>query len=307
MTKTARDLLEALFITAVDAALPARCLPPHLPPPPAGRTVVIGAGKGAGAMARAVEENWPGPFEGLVVTRRGHGVPCETIEVIEAAHPVPDGAGEAAARRILDAVANLTADDLVLFLVSGGGSALLSLPAPGLSLDDKRAVTAALLRSGAAIGEINCGRKHLSAIKGGRLAAAAHPAQFVSLLISDVPGDDPAVIASGPGIADPGSFAEARAVLEKYAIEPPAARAPPSRRPPPTRRPSPAIPASPTRAPFSARRRRNLTNAQPRSRAARISSPSCWAMHSKARHASSPKAMPRWRARRLRRGTCPPC
>ena len=223
MTKTARDLLEALFITAVDAALPARCLPPHLPPPPAGRTVVIGAGKGAGAMARAVEENWPGPFEGLVVTRRGHGVPCETIEVIEAAHPVPDGAGEAAARRILDAVANLTADDLVLFLVSGGGSALLSLPAPGLSLDDKRAVTAALLRSGAAIGEINCVRKHLSAIKGGRLAAAAHPAQFVSLLISDVPGDDPAVIASGPGIADPGSFAEARAVLEKYAIEPPAA------------------------------------------------------------------------------------
>jgi glycerate 2-kinase len=223
VTEAARALLETLFATAVDAALPARCVPPHLPPAPLGRTVVIGAGKGAAAMARAVEENWPGALEGLVVTRRGHGVPCETIEVIEAAHPVPDDAGEAAARRILDAVATLTADDLVLFLVSGGGSALLSLPAPGLSLDDKRAVTTALLRSGAAIGEINCLRKHLSAIKGGRLAAAAHPASFVSLFISDVPGDDPAVIASGPGVADPTTFAEALAVLEKYAIEPPAA------------------------------------------------------------------------------------
>ncbi len=222
MTETARALLETLFATAVDTALPARCLPPHLPPPPTGRTVVIGAGKGAAAMARVVEKNWSGPIEGLVVTRRGHGVPCETIEVIEAAHPVPDDTGEAAARRIREAVTNLTPDDLVLFLVSGGGSALLSLPAPGLSLDDKRAVTTALLRSGAAIGEINCVRKHLSAIKGGRLAVAAHPAQFVSLIISDVPGDDPAVIASGPGVADPSSFAEARAVLEKYVVEPPA-------------------------------------------------------------------------------------
>ena len=223
MTETARALLDTLFVTAVDAALPARCLPPHLPPPPTGRTVVIGAGKGAGAMARVVEERWPGLLEGLVVTRRGHGALCETIEVIEAAHPVPDNAGETAARRILDAVSNLTADDLVLFLVSGGGSALLALPAPGLGLDDKRAVTSALLRSGAAIGEINCVRKHLSAVKGGRLAAAAHPAEFVSLFISDVPGDDPAVVASGPGVADPSTFADARAVLEKYAIEPPAA------------------------------------------------------------------------------------
>ena len=223
MTETARALLEALFMTAVEAALPARCLPPHLPPPPAGRTVVIGAGKGAAAMARTVEENWTGPLDGLVVTRRGHGVPCDRIEVIEAAHPVPDATGEAAAGRVLEAVANLAPDDLVLFLVLGGGSALLALPAPGLSLDDKRAVTTALLRSGAAIGEINCVRKHLSAIKGGRLAAAAHPAAFVNLLISDVPGDDPAVIASGPGVADPSSFADARAVLDKYAIDPPAA------------------------------------------------------------------------------------
>src|SRR5262245_9989702 len=218
-----RDFLRRLFEAALAAADPARCLPPHLPKPPKGRTVVVGAGKAAAKMARAVEEHWKGPLAGLVVTRYGHGVPCERIEVVEAAHPVPDAAGQQAAARILEMVRGLSADDLVLCLISGGGSALLALPAPGLSLDDKRAVNRALLKSGANIAEMNCVRKHLSAIKGGRLAAAAAPARVVSLLISDVPGDDPAVIASGPTVADPTTFADALAVLEKYRIAEPAA------------------------------------------------------------------------------------
>ena len=218
-----RDLLRALFDAALASADPARCVPPHLPAPPKGRTIVVGAGKAAGKMARAVEDNWPGALEGLVVTRYGHGVPCRRIEVVEAAHPVPDAAGQQAAARILQMVQGLSADDLVLCLISGGGSALLALPAPDLTLDDKRAVNRALLKSGANIAEMNCVRKHLSAIKGGRLAAAAAPARVVSLLISDVPGDDPAVIASGPTVPDPTSFADAAAVLEKYAITEPAA------------------------------------------------------------------------------------
>jgi hydroxypyruvate reductase len=216
-------LLRCLFAAALGAADPASVLPRHLPPPPKGRTVVVGAGKAAAAMARAVETHWPGALSGLVVTRYGHSVPCERIEVIEAAHPVPDAAGTAAAERILARVAGLGRDDLVLCLMSGGASALLALPAPGVSLADKRWVTRALLASGATIGEINCVRKHLSAIKGGRLAAAAAPAAVVTLAISDVPGDDPAVIGSGPTVADPTSFAAARAVLASYAITPPAA------------------------------------------------------------------------------------
>jgi glycerate 2-kinase len=221
MSHDFRQLLRDMFDAAVDAAQPALCVPRHLPPPPRGRTVVIGAGKAGGAMARAVEDHWPGPLEGLVVTRYGHKVATEHIEVVEASHPVPDQAGADAARRILALAEGLGADDLALCLISGGGSALLSLPAEGLSLDDKQRVTTALLRSGADISEINCVRKHLSAIKGGRLAAACHPAPVVSLAISDVPGDDPAVIASGPTVPDPTTFAEARAVLEKYAIRPP--------------------------------------------------------------------------------------
>jgi len=213
----------SLFDAALAAADPAHCVAPHLPSPPKGRTIVVGAGKAAAKMARAVEDHWPGPLMGLVVTRYGHGVPCDRIEVVEAAHPVPDAAGQRAAARILEMVQGLSADDLVLCLISGGGSALLALPAPGLSLDDKRAVNRALLKCGANIGEMNCVRKHLSAIKGGRLAAAAAPARLVSLLISDVPGDDPAVIASGPTVPDPTSFADALAVLRKYGIdEPPA-------------------------------------------------------------------------------------
>ncbi|MFQ5955643.1 MAG: glycerate kinase, partial [Kiloniellales bacterium] len=184
---------------------------------------VVGAGKAAAAMARAVEDHWQGPLEGLVVTGHGYALPCARIEVVEAAHPVPDAAGEAAARRVLKTVRGLGSDDLVLCLISGGGSALMALPAEGLTLADKQAVTRALLRSGAAIDEINCVRKHLSAVKGGRLAAAAAPARVVSYLISDVPGDDPAVIASGPTVADPTSFADARAVLAKYTITEPEA------------------------------------------------------------------------------------
>lgn len=218
-----KQLLLSLFEAAVDAASPALCLPPRLPQPPKGRTVVVGAGKGAAAMARAVEEHWLGPLSGLVITRYGHGVPLERIELVEAAHPVPDAAGREAAARILELVKGLGEDDLALCLISGGGSALLALPAEGISLEDKQVVNKALLRSGANIGEMNCVRKHLSAIKGGRLAAAAAPARVVTLLISDVPGDDPSVIASGPTVADPTSFADALSVLQKYSIEKPGA------------------------------------------------------------------------------------
>src|SRR6516165_4291663 len=214
-----RRLLRDMFNAAVAAASPALCVPPHLPKSPKGRTVVVGAGKAAAAMAAAVEANWSGPIEGLVVTRYGHAVPCQHIEVIEAAHPVPDTAGRAAAQRILDKVKGLQPDDLVLCLLSGGGSALLALPANGVSLEDKQAINRALLRSGAHIGEMNTVRKHLSAIKGGRLAVAAAPALIVSLIISDVPGDDPSVIASGPTAPDASTSADAIAVLQKYRIE----------------------------------------------------------------------------------------
>jgi hydroxypyruvate reductase len=212
-----------MFEAAVDAASPTTRVPSHLPPRPKGRVIVVGAGKASAAMARAVEEHWDGPLTGFVVTRYGHAVPCERIEIVEAAHPVPDAKGEAAARRILEMVQGLGPDDLVLALISGGGSALLTLPAPGLTLEDKKAINAALLRSGAPISEMNCVRKHLSAIKGGRLAAAAHPARVLTLVISDVPNDDPSAIASGPTVPDPTTFAEARAILAKYGITAPAA------------------------------------------------------------------------------------
>lgn len=215
-------LLRAMFDAALNSALPERILPAYLPPPPSGRTVVIGAGKASAAMARAFERNWPGPLSGFVVTRDGYQVACERIEVIAAAHPVPDARGEAAARRILDLVSGLKPEDLVIALISGGASALLALPAPGLSLAEKQTVTLALLRCGASIEEMNCVRKHLSAIKGGRLAAAAYPARVLTLLISDVPGDDPAVIGSGPTVPDPTSAAQALAILYRYGIAEPA-------------------------------------------------------------------------------------
>jgi len=217
-----RVLLRRMFDAAIDAAQPARCLPPHLPPPPRGRTVVVGAGKASAAMARAFEAHWPGACSGVVVTRYGYAVPCERIEIVEAAHPVPDAAGMSAARRILNLVQGLTVDDLVVALISGGGSALLALPAPGLTLDDKQAVNRALLKSGATIGEMNCVRRHLSAIKGGRLAAACHPATVATLLMSDVPGDDPIDIASGPTVADPTTCADALDIVRRHAIDIPA-------------------------------------------------------------------------------------
>lgn len=222
----ARSFLRSLFDAALAAADPLHCLPPHLPAPPKGRLVVVGAGKASAAMARAVEQHWAGPLSGLVITRYGHGVPCERIEIVEAAHPVPDAAGEAAALRLLQTVQGLTEDDLVLALISGGGSALMAAPAVGVTLAEKRALTSALLKSGAAIDEINCVRKHLSAAKGGRLALAAWPAPVLTLAISDVPGDDPAVIASGPTVPDPSTCADALAVLARYRIEvPPALQA----------------------------------------------------------------------------------
>ncbi|MBI3274841.1 MAG: DUF4147 domain-containing protein, partial [Methylocystis sp.] len=223
MSKDHRRLLRDMFDAAVAAALPAVCVPPHLPAPPKGRAIVVGAGKAAAAMASAVEAHWPGPLEGLVVTRYGHGAPTSRIEVVEAAHPVPDAAGRAAASRILKKVQGLGPEDLVLCLISGGGSSLLALPAAGVSLEEKQQVNKALLRSGAAISEMNCVRKHLSAIKGGRLARAAQPAQVVSLIISDVPGDDLSVIASGPTVPDPTTREDALAVLRKYRIDAPPA------------------------------------------------------------------------------------
>ena len=209
-----------MFDAAVAAADPRAVLPTALAgiEPPQGRTVVIGAGKSAALMASVLEDAWKGPVEGVVVTRDEHAVPTKRIAVLEARHPVPDARSEAAARRILEAVRGLGEDDLVIALISGGGSALMSLPAPGLTAEDKQAVNRALLASGATIHEMNAVRKHLSAIKGGRLAAAAAPARIVTLAISDVPGDDPAVIASGPTVPDPTSFADARTLITRYGI-----------------------------------------------------------------------------------------
>jgi glycerate 2-kinase len=222
MSSDPRVLLRSLFDAAVTAADPSLIVPKHLPEPPKGRTIVVGAGKAAAAMAAAVERHWRGPLDGLVVTRVGHGAPTKRIRVIEAGHPNPDSAGMAAASEILSMMHGLTGDDLVLALISGGGSALLSLPAGEVSLADKQAITRALLRSGARIDEMNAVRKHLSAIKGGRLAIAATPARVVTLIISDVPGDDLSVIASGPTVADTSTLADARDVLKRYEIGVPA-------------------------------------------------------------------------------------
>jgi glycerate 2-kinase len=229
-----REFLQYLYQAAVQRALPLHNTAACLPQPPSalsgGRTIVIGAGKAGGSMAQAVEALWPAdaPLSGLVVTRYHHipprpqGLPVR-IEVVEAAHPVPDAAGLAAAERILAMVQGLNANDLVLCLISGGGSALLTLPADGLTLADKQRINQALLSSGANIAEMNCVRKHLSRIKGGRLAAACAPARVVTLTISDVPGDDPSIIASGPTVPDASTCADALAILQRYAIEVPPA------------------------------------------------------------------------------------
>lgn len=220
-------LLRRMFDAAIASAQPALCVPPHLPKPQelpqGGRLVVIGAGKASAAMAQAVEGHWSGPLSGLVVTRYGYGAPCSHIEIVEAAHPVPDEAGLRTAQRMLDVMRGLRPEDIVLCLISGGGSALLPLPLEGLALEDKQAINRALLASGATISEMNCVRRHLSAIKGGRLAAACHPARVITLLLSDVPGDHPMDIASGPTAADPTTCADALAIARRYGIALPAA------------------------------------------------------------------------------------
>lgn len=222
-TLAPRQFLRDLYASAVNAVSAEKCLPAFLPQPsPHGRTLVIGAGKGAAAMAKTVEDHWQGTISGLVVTRYGHGADCKRIEVVEAAHPVPDDAGRRAAGRMMEMVQGLTENDLVLCLISGGGSSLLALPADGITLEQKQAINKALLKSGAAISEMNCVRKHLSSIKGGRLALACAPARVVTLLISDVPGDEPGIIASGPTLPDATTCAEALAILHKYGIEVPA-------------------------------------------------------------------------------------
>ena len=248
---------------------------------------MIGAGKASAAMARALEDRWPHPLEGLVVTRYGYGEACKSIEIVEAAHPVPDEKGRAAAGRMLEKVKGLSPDDLLLCLISGGASALLALPAPGLTLADKQEVNRALLRSGAHIGEMNTVRKHLSAIKGGRLAIAAQPARVLSWLISDVPNDDPGVIGSGPTVADSTTFADALAVLAKFRIEPPSAvrahleagaagriEETPKPGDPRLARVETVIVATP---------RRSLDSRGSRSPGARVWKSSCWATISKAR------------------------
>ncbi len=217
--RSPRILLRRLFDAAVSSAQPAYCIPPHLPDPPRGKLIVIGAGKASAAMARTVEDHWHGPLTGLVVTRYGYSVACQRIEIVEAAHPIPDASGMRAARRMLEHVQGLSADDLVLCLISGGGSALLPLPALGITLELKQAVSRALLSSGATIREMNCVRRHLSAIKGGRLAAACHPARVDTLLISDVPGDRPIDIASGPTVADPTTCMDALDIIRRHHIE----------------------------------------------------------------------------------------
>lgn len=226
-TQAPAALLRRMFDAAIASAQPALCVPPHLPKPEelpeGGRLVVIGAGKASAAMAQAVEAHWSGPLSGLVVTRYGYGAHCERIEIVEAAHPVPDEAGLRAAQRMLDVVGGLRPEDIVLCLISGGGSALLPLPQDGLTLEDKQAINRALLASGATISEMNCVRRHLSAIKGGRLAAACHPARVITLLLSDVPGDRPMDIASGPTAADPTTCADALAIARRYGITLPAA------------------------------------------------------------------------------------
>lgn len=214
--------LRMLFDVAVAAADPMEQVARYLPEKPKGRTVVVGAGKGSARMAEALEACWDGPLEGVVVTRYGHEAPCKRIEILSASHPVPDEAGEKAARRILETVSGLSEDDLVIVLISGGGSALLSLPPEGITLEDKIEINKALLRCGAAIDEVNCVRKHLSAVKGGRLAAAIYPARCHALMISDVPGDDPAIIASGPTVGEVTTAEDAKAILKRYAIDVPA-------------------------------------------------------------------------------------
>lgn len=223
LQQSPESLLKVMFRAAVMSAAPSSCIPSFLPPVPKGKTVIVGAGKASAAMAHSLEEEWNGTLKGLVVTRYGHAITCNRISVVEAAHPIPDAAGMSAALQIKELVSDLTSDDLVICLLSGGGSALLPLPGTGLTLNDKREINSALLASGATIAEMNCVRKHLSAIKGGRLTLAAYPARVVTLAISDVPGDDPEVIASGPTVPDSTTVGQAQGILDKFNLTFPAA------------------------------------------------------------------------------------
>tara|TARA_R110002110_G_scaffold54129_14_gene155599 strand:- start:620 stop:1912 length:1293 start_codon:yes stop_codon:yes gene_type:complete len=216
-----KQFLKDLMLMSLADVRPENCVPSALPPRPAGRTIVIGAGKASAAMAQAFERAWDGPLSGLVITRYGFALPCEQIEIVEASHPVPDAAGRDATARIMQLAQTLGPDDLLVALISGGGSSLMIAPVDGVSLEDKQEVNRLLLKSGADITEMNCVRKHLSGIKGGRLAALAAPAALHCLMISDVPGDDPAVIASGPTVPDPTTLADARDILRRYEITPP--------------------------------------------------------------------------------------
>jgi glycerate 2-kinase len=218
-----KEFFTKLFQAAVEAADPERTIAAHLPPKPKGRTIVIGAGKGSAQMASAFEKVWDGPIEGLVVTRYGFGAPCKHTEIIEASHPVPDAAGLVASKRLLETVSGLTPDDLVVALISGGGSALLPSPPEGMTLEDEITVNKVLLASGAPISAMNAVRKHLSTIKGGRLAAAAHPARVFSLIVSDIPGDNPAFVASGPTVTDETTREDALRIVERYNLELPKA------------------------------------------------------------------------------------
>ncbi|BAS39042.1 hydroxypyruvate reductase [Klebsiella oxytoca] len=212
------SLLKNMFLAAIESAQPHHNIPKYLPKDSKGKLIVIGAGKASAAMAKAVEDNWDGELGGLVITRYGYSVPCEHIEIAEAAHPIPDEAGLSASKRLLSLVSHLSEQDTVLCLISGGGSSLLTLPFEGISLDEKQAINQELLKSGATIGEMNCVRRHLSAIKGGRLAAACNPAKLITLMISDVPGDDPRDIASGPTVADSSTCADALDIINRYNI-----------------------------------------------------------------------------------------
>jgi len=223
MADNPKAFFQRLFHVAIRAADPAVCLPPHLPPRPKGRTVVVGAGKGAAQLAQVLENVWDGPLEGAIVTRRGFGAATKRIEVIEASHPVPDEAGNRGARRLLELVQGLPRDDLVIALITGGGSALLPAPAGGLTLEDEIRINEVLLTSGAPISAMNTVRKHVSAIKGGRLALAAHPARVVTLVVSDIPGDDPGLVSSGPTVPTASTRQDALAIIDRYRLKLPQA------------------------------------------------------------------------------------
>ncbi len=311
MTATLREFLAGLYRTAVAAAHPATCLPPLLPPPPSARVILLAAGKAAGSMAETAEEIYFDRFKlarerliGVAVARHGYGRPTRAVEMIEAGHPIPDAAGLKAADRALALADSGGPNDLVLVLMSGGASANWIAPAPGISFEDKQSVTRALLRSGAHIGEINCVRKHLSRIKGGRLARHAYPARLVTIAISDVPGDDPSAIGSGPTVPDPTTLADARAIVAKYQLDVAAnvTRALADRA---NETPKPGDPVFAGSRFMLAARPADALRAAQAAVAPPAMSASHWATGSRARRAAWRPSMPPWRTRSARKGGAP--